>query len=56
VSAALVSSLVLLAGAVHAQQDLTPRAMDLPTSKLLITPTPAMLRAKRSNKRADDDG
>jgi DNA-binding beta-propeller fold protein YncE len=32
--------LVLCAGAVHAQQDATPRALNLPTSKQLITPAP----------------
>src|SRR3984957_16680465 len=48
VSATLVSSLVLLAGAVHAQQDLMPRALDLPTSKQLITPTPGDPRRTNS--------
>ena len=38
--AALVVSLATLGGTVHAQQDLTSRALDLPTSKQLMTPTP----------------
>jgi hypothetical protein len=36
----LFTSLAMLAGTVHAQQDLTARALDLPTSKQLMTPAP----------------
>jgi DNA-binding beta-propeller fold protein YncE len=36
----LFASLATLAGTVHAQQDLTPRALDLPTGKQLLTPAP----------------
>jgi DNA-binding beta-propeller fold protein YncE len=35
-----IALLVLCAGAVHAQQDATPGALDLPTSKQLMTPAP----------------
>src|ERR1700731_4631001 len=48
VSAALVSSLVLLAGTVHAQQDPAPRAMNLPTSKQLMMPVPGDPRRTNS--------
>jgi DNA-binding beta-propeller fold protein YncE len=36
----LFTSLAMLAGTAHAQQDLTARALDLPTSKQLMTPAP----------------
>src|SRR6202795_1861070 len=54
VSVALLSSVAMLAGTVHAQQDVahaqdaTPRALDLPTSKQLITPTPGDPRRTNS--------
>src|SRR6266702_2764317 len=40
----LIASLAVLAGTVHAQHDLTPRALNLPTSKQLMTPIPGELR------------
>jgi len=39
-NAALVAGLAMVAGIVHRPQDLTPRVLDLPTSKQLMTPTP----------------
>jgi hypothetical protein len=36
----LFASLAALAGAVHAQQDVTARTLDLPTSKQLMMPAP----------------
>src|ERR1700687_3687359 len=47
-SVTLFASLATLAGAVHAQQDLTGRALDLPTSKQLMTPTPGNPRRVNS--------
>jgi DNA-binding beta-propeller fold protein YncE len=46
-NAALVAGLALLAGAVHAQQDLA-RALNLPTSKQLMTPAPGDPRPTNS--------
>jgi DNA-binding beta-propeller fold protein YncE len=46
-SVSLVASLAMLAGPVHAQQDLA-RALDLPTSKQLMTPTPGDPRRTNS--------
>jgi len=47
-NAALVAGLAMVAGIVHARQDLTPRVLDLPTSKQLMTPTPGNPRRTNS--------
>jgi DNA-binding beta-propeller fold protein YncE len=44
----LLAGLALMAGTVHAQQDVTPRALDLPTGKQLITPVPGDPRRTNS--------
>src|ERR1700682_6172571 len=44
----LLAGLALLAGTVHAQPDSTPRALDLPTGKQLISPTPGDPRRTNS--------
>ncbi|HEV3190376.1 MAG TPA: hypothetical protein VGY54_07755, partial [Polyangiaceae bacterium] len=44
----LFTSLATLAGAVHAQQDVTARALDLPTSKQLMLPAPGNPRRTNS--------
>src|SRR6202795_3582757 len=54
VSVALLSSVAMLAGTVHAQQDVahaqdaTPRALNLPTSKQLMMPVPGDPRRTNS--------